>query len=563
MKFKDFKYLRPDIQKVKEQTTGLTNKVGEGNTLDVEIQAIRDFYTVLDEVETMGTLVSIRNSVDTTDKFYEDEQNFFDENGPVLQESMNNFQKKIYESKNREGLVKEFGELLFKQIEVELKTFKPEIIPDLQLENKLGTEYQKVMASAKIEFEGGVYNLSQMTPFSQNLDRDIRHRAQLAISSFLEENEAAIDRIYDELVKIRSEIAKKLGYKNYVQLGYDRLGRTDYNALDVESYRKQVFEDVVPLAGELTARKAKRIGITNPKSYDLTLSFETGNPTPKGDRAWQVARAKKMYEELSDETGKFFNRMIDMDVLELDSKPGKSGGGYCTFIAKYDTPFIFANFNGTQHDVEVLTHEAGHAFQIYQSRNLLPAYRWPTLEACEIHSMSMEFMTWPWMENFFLEDTDKFKFNHLADSIEFLPYGVSVDEFQHRIYENPEMTPDERKTLWREIERKYLPYKDYGDDKFMDKGTRWFRQGHIFSTPFYYIDYTLAQVCAFQYWIKSRKDHSKTFENYLSLCKLGGSQSFVNLMNSVGLKNPFIQGTVKEIIKPIKEYLDGVDDSNL
>ncbi len=563
MKFKDFKYLRPDIEKVRKQIADFSSLVGENKTLEVEVKAIRDFYTLSDEVDTMETLVSIRNSVDTTDKFYESEQDFFNENGPMLQESSNSFQKKIFASKNRDELVKEFGELLFKQIELSLKTFKPIIIPDLQLENKLRTEYQKLMASAKIEFEGGVYNLSQMTPFFQKLDRDVRHRAQLAVSAFLEGKETEIDRIYDELVKVRTEIAKKLGYRNYVQLGYDRLGRTDYNAKDVKSYRKQVFEDVVPLATELAARKAKRIGISNPKSYDLTLSFKNGNPTPKGDRVWLVDNAQKMYEELSKETGEFFNRMIDMGVLELDSKPGKSGGGYCTFIAKYDTPFIFANFNGTQHDVEVLTHEAGHAFQIYQSRNLLPSYRWPTLEACEIHSMSMEFLTWPWMKNFFLEDTEKFKFNHLAGSISFLPYGVTVDEFQHGIYENPNMSPAERKALWRKTEKKYLPHKDYDDDKFMEKGTYWFRQGHIFGSPFYYIDYTLAQVCAFQYWIKSRKNHEETFKNYLRLCKLGGSQSFVSLMNSVGLKNPFIQGTVKEIVKPIKEYLDSVDDTKL
>ncbi|MBI9009040.1 MAG: M3 family oligoendopeptidase [Tenericutes bacterium] len=563
MKFKDFKYLRPDIQKVQKEIAELSNLVGENKSLEIEIKAIHDYYNLIDDLETMETLVSIRNSVDTTDKFYEDEQEFFNENGPIITESSNNFEKRIFASKNRQGLIKEFGELLFKQIEQSLKTFQPEIIPDLQLENKLRTEYQKVMSSAKIKFQGGVYNLSQMTPFTQDLDRETRHSAQLAISSFLEEKETDIDRIYDELVKVRTLMASKLGYENFVQLGYDRLGRTDYNALDVASYRKQVFEEIVPLTTELVARKTKRIGITNPKSYDLTLSFKSGNPTPKGDRAWLVDKAQKMYEELSPETGKFFNGMIDLGVLELDSKPGKSGGGYCTFIPEYNTPYIFANFNGTQHDVEVLTHEAGHAFQIYQSRALLNPYRWPTLEACEIHSMSMEFITWPWMKNFFLEDTDKFKFNHLSGSIEFLPYGVSVDEFQHEIYENPTMSPAERKAAWRRIEKKYLPFKDYGDDAFMEKGTRWFRQGHIFGSPFYYIDYTLAQVCALQYWIKSRENHEETFKNYLSLCKLGGSQSFVNLMNSVGLKNPFIQGTVKEIVAPIKAYLNTIDDSKL
>src|SRR5690606_28092373 len=197
---------------------------------------------------------------------------------------------------------------------------------------------------------------------------------------------------------------------------------------------------------------------------------------------------------------------------------GKQGGGYCTYIPEYKSPFIFANFNGTSHDVDVLTHEAGHAFQVYSSRDLLPEYRWPTMEAAEIHSMSMEFLAWPWIDQFFLEDTPKYKFNHLAGAISFLPYGVLVDEFQHHIYEKPGLTPDERKALWRKLEKKYMPFKDYGDDAFMEKGTYWLRQGHIFSAPFYYIDYTLAQVCAFQYWIKHQANRKEALESYLKLC---------------------------------------------
>lgn len=562
MQFKDFEYKRPNIQEMKSHMEELSKLVGENQSLEVEVQAVRDYFTILDEFDTLENLVAIRNSVDTTDKFYEEEMDYFNEISPLFQESNNAFNKKLIASKHLEGLKKEFGALMFKQIEVSNKTFKPEIIPDLQAENKLATEYQKLLASAKIEFEGGVYNLTQMAPFMQSKDRETRHKATNAYAGFLESKEAEIDRIYDELVKIRTKIAKTLGYENFVQLGYDRLGRTDYGSVEVKSYRDQVYETVVPVYNDLVKRQAKRIKIEDLKSYDLSLQFLSGNPTPKGGVEWSVNKAKKMYEALSEETGKFFNRMIEFGVLELETKPGKSGGGYCTFIPKYDTPYIFANFNGTQHDVEVLTHEAGHAFQVYQSRNLIPPYRWATYEASEIHSMSMEFLTWPWMNEFFLEDTDKFMFNHLQGAIRFLPYGVAVDEFQHGVYENPELTPDERKALWRSIEKKYLPAKVY-DNEFLNKGTFWFRQGHIFSSPFYYIDYTLAQVCAFQYWNKANENHQSAFDNYLSLCKLGGSYSFTGLLEQVGLKNPFKKGSIKEIMDPITKYLNDIDDSKL
>ena len=563
MKFSDFKYERPDLDKVKKSLEEKLALINTGHALETEIKAAYDIFKINDDLDTLGNLVGIRNSINTTDEFYEKEQEFFDENMPVLRQYEQMFVEKLLDSPHREGLVKEFGSLMFERGELARKTFKPEIIPDLQLENKLSTEYSKLQASAKIPFKGNIYNLSQMAPFLQDKDRETRHQAQLAVSKFFEDNEAQFDRIYDDMVKVRTKIAKELGYENFVQLGYDRFGRTDYNAKDVKAYRDQIYQDIVPLVTELTARKAKRLGIENPKSYDLALSFLSGNPTPKGDRAWQVNIAKNMYDEMSPETSKFFNFMLEKDLLDLDSKAGKQGGGYCTFIANYQAPFIFANFNGTSHDVDVLTHEAGHAFQVYSSKDLIPEYRWPTMEAAEIHSMSMEFLAWPWIGNFFLEDTDKYKFTHLAGAVSFLPYGVAVDEFQHEVYENPNMTPDERKQAWRRIEKKYLPFKDYGDDAFMEKGTYWFRQGHIFGSPFYYIDYTLAQVCAFQYWIKSQEDHAKALESYIKLCKLGGSKSFLGLVKAAELKNPFVNGTVKEIVKPIRAYLDAVDDMKL
>ncbi len=563
MKFSEFKYERPELEKVIKELTEQISLIGEDEDLETEIKAIQKVFDINDKIATQGQLVSIRNSVDTNDEFYEKEQEFFDENGPKIHQYEHEFMQKLLASKNRKGLEEKFGSLLFVRGETTQKTFSPEIIPDLQQENKLTTEYGKLIASAKIEFKGGIYNLSQMAPFLQDKDRETRHQAQLAVSKFFEDNEDKFDRIYDDMVKTRHQIAKKLGYENFVQLGYDRLSRTDYGAKEVKSYRDQIFEDIVPLVTELTERKAIRLGIENPKSYDLALSFLSGNPTPKGDRAWQVDIAKKMYDEMSEETSKFFRFMLEHELLDLDSKPGKQGGGYCTYLPNFNAPFIFANFNGTSHDVDVLTHEAGHAFQVYSSRELIPEYRWPTMEAAEIHSMSMEFLAWPWIDQFFLEDTAKYKFSHLAGSISFLPYGVLVDEFQHGIYENPELTPNERKALWRKLEKKYMPYKDYGDDKFMEKGTYWFRQGHIFGDPFYYIDYTLAQVCAFQYWIMHQENRKEALDSYLKLCKLGGSKSFVGLIESANLKNPFIKGTVKDIVKPLRAYLDAVDDSKL
>lgn len=564
MKFQDYKYERPNIEDFKHQFAALLNQFNEAKDVNEQDQVMTEINNLRGHFESMQTLAQVRHSIDTTDEFYMQENDFFDENGPIYSGLIDEYYRALVNSKFRSELEAKWGKLLFSMAEIQLKTFKPEIIEDMQKENKLSSEYTKLLASAKIMFEGEERNLSQMAPFTQSKDREMRKRAQEAVSAFYVENEAKIDEIYDNLVKVRTTMAHKLGYKNYVELGYARLGRTDYNSEDVKKYRDQVYRDLVPLATELRQRQAKRIGLDHLKYYDESLSFLSGNPTPKGGEEYLVQSASKMYHELSKETGEFFDFMVEHNLMDLVSKKGKAGGGYCTYIPEYKSPFIFSNFNGTSHDVDVLTHEAGHAFQVYCSRGFqVPEYYWPTLEACEIHSMSMEFFAWPWMNLFFKEDEAKYKFSHLESAILFIPYGVTVDEFQHFVYENPEATPSERKAKWREIEQKYIPTRDYEDNDFLSRGGYWFRQGHIFGSPFYYIDYTLAQVCALQYWIKNQQNHEEAWSSYLKLCQAGGSKSFLQLVEYAGLQNPFVDGTIKAVVGPIKQYLDSIDDLKL
>lgn len=564
LKFKDYKYERPNLEVAQKQFGELLERFNNADSFEVQDKVMAEINELRNEFESMASLVSIRHTIDTTDEFYEKENDFIDEASPIYQGIISQYYAALINSKYKEELKDKWGEQLFTIAELQLKTFSPEIIEDLKQENKLSSQYSKLIASAKINFEGEERNLSQMGPFAQSKDRDMRKRAVEATTGFFKENEEKFDEIYDELVKVRSTIAKKLGYKNFVELAYARLTRSDYNADMVANYRKQVLENIVPLATKLKERQAKRLGLDSLKYYDESLQFLTGNPTPKGEPEWIINNGKTMYQELSPETNEFFTFMVERELLDLVTKKGKAGGGYCTYISKYKSPFIFSNFNGTAGDVDVLTHEAGHAFQVYSSRGYeVPEYTFPTLEACEIHSMSMEFFAWPWMNLFFQEDETKYKFSHLAGALLFIPYGVLVDEFQHWVYENPEATPAERKAMWREIEKKYLPHKDYEDNDLLNRGGFWYRQGHIFGSPFYYIDYTLAQVCAFQYWVKSREDREKAWNDYLTLCKAGGSKSFLQLVEIANLKNPFEDGSVKSFIGPIEEWLNTVDDTKL
>ncbi len=562
--FENYTYVRPDLADLQEKFDLALRRFKIAGSASEQCEAINEINQLRNNVDTMYNLVSIRHSIDTNDEFYKQEQDYMDELLPEIEGLVTKYYEALTSSKFRRELEEKWGQQLFALAEGQLKTFIPEIVPLLQKENRLVTEYTKLIASAKIEFEGEERTLAQLEPFAQSTDREMRKRANEAKFGFLAEHEAELDSIYDDLVRVRTDIARKLGFKNFVELGYYRMMRTDYDAEMVASFRSQVEQIIVPITTKLKERQRERLGLDTLKYYDEAFMFQTGNPMPKGSPEWIIENGKKMYEELSKETGEFFSFMQEHNLMDLVAKKGKASGGYCTFIENYKAPFIFSNFNGTSGDITVLTHEAGHAFQVYLSRHFeIPEYYWPTYEACEIHSMSMEFFSWPWMELFFKEETDKFKFLHLSDCLLFLPYGVSVDEFQHWVYENPDATPKERKLKWREIEKKYLPHKDYDGNDYLENGGFWQRQGHIYNSPFYYIDYTLAQICAFQFWKRSREDRKTAWADYVKLCKLGGSMSFTKLVAAANLISPFENGCVESVAGEIEQWLNSIDDKNL
>ncbi len=564
MRFEDFSYTRPKVDEVEKKFIAALERFEAAGSVGEQEEAIQEINDVRNHLSTDFNLVYIRHSIDTNDEFYKEEQDFLDEIEPLTKSWDTKYYKALVKSPFRKELEAKWGTQLFALAECELKTFDDSIIEDLQHENKLMTKYSKLVASAKIDFNGEELTLAQLDPYTESEDREVRKQASEAKFGFFQENQEEFDEIFDQLVKVRTKMAKKLGYQNFVELGYARMTRTDYNAEMVAKFRDQVKASIVPLVAKLAERQQERIGVNSLKYYDEGFKFQSGNAKPKGTPEWIIENGKQMYEELSEETKEFFQFMIDKNLMDLVAKKGKEAGGYCTYIPTYKTPYIFSNFNGTSGDIDVLTHEAGHAFQVYMSRDFdVPEYNWPTYEACEIHSMSMEFFTWPWMELFFKEDTEKYKFSHLSGAISFLPYGVAVDEFQHFVYENPDATPAERSKAWREMEQKYMPGRDFDGNSYLESGRFWQRQGHIYRSPFYYIDYTLAQICALQYWKLSQENAEEAWNSYLELCKQGGSKSFVDLVKFAGLRSPFEDGCVESVVGEIESYLNEVNDKAL
>ncbi|MGN0642244.1 MAG: M3 family oligoendopeptidase [Huintestinicola sp.] len=558
MKFSEMKYVRPDMESIAQQSAKCVSDIENAQTADDAAAAYLAWDKVCGTFSTMSSLVYIRHTINTEDEFYDKETEYFDEISPAFTEYNQNVSKALVKSRFRAELEKKFGYVLFKNADIFLKAFDPALIPDMQEENKLSTEYEKLIASAQIDFDGKKLTISQLTPYKQSADDNIRHAAWAAESGFYKEHEADLDRIYDEMVRLRNNMAKKMGYENYIPLGYNIMLRNCYTQSDVERFRAAVVRYVVPLADKLYREQAERLGVKYPLCYADTAVFcREGNAAPKGSAEDILAAGRRFYHGLSEETGKFIDFMLDNELMDVLSRKGKAAGGYCTELPDYGSPFIFANFNGTQGDVEVITHEAGHAFAAYEARDIYPLdNRQPTLESCEIHSMSMEFFGWAAAEDFFGEDAHKFCLKHLADAVEFIPYGTMVDHFQHIVYEHPEYSPEKRIEEWKRLTGIYMPWIDLDGSPFYGEGRAWQRQTHIYQRPFYYIDYCLAQTAALQFWALMQEDRADAFERYMKLVRLSGSETFDGLIAAAGLDTPFGDDALRKVSEAAVKWLN-------
>ena len=556
MKFQDMPYERVEYAQAEREYRQIIADFQAALSGEEQFKVHERYYALNNKVGTMMTIAHIRHDIDTTDEFYNGEKEYYDEIQPKLANLTVEYQRGMYESPYRSYLEGKIGKVAFKNIELQLKSFDEKLIPLMQEENALTTKYDKLIASAEIEWEGEILNLSLLKPYLTSSDRNVRKRAYEKYSAYFTSVAEELDDIYDKLVKNRTEQAKQMGYENYVELGYYRMNRNCYDKGMVENYRRQIKEYFVPFAERMHERRRKRLGLEKLSYIDTGVFFPNGNPAPIGTPEEIVEAGKRMYSEMAEETKEFFDFMTENQLFDVLGRKTKKAGGYMTFLPEYGAPFIFANFNGTSGDVDVITHECGHAFQGYLAgMDPIQEHRDITMETAEIHSMSMEFFSEKWIGLFFGERADDYRDMHLEDAAAFIPYGCMVDEFQHIVYENPGMTPDERKMAWLELEKVYRPHMDYEGDAFFAKGGFWQRQLHIYDYPFYYIDYCLAQTCAIQYKAMMDEDYEKAWESYLKFCRLSASGFFTDMLKEVGLQSPFEDGCIKNVIGKLEERM--------
>ncbi|MBQ9977102.1 MAG: M3 family oligoendopeptidase [Clostridia bacterium] len=558
MKFNEMTYSRPDVQALSLELDTLREQIENAKDVTTQITAYDKVDKLIKSYQTMGSLAYVRHTINTKDDFYDKENDFFDENGPVVEDLIHKINTALLKSPFIAELKKHYGKLLFLNTEISLRCFSSEIVELAKEENKLQSDYQKLFASATVSWEGKTIPLTMLGVHKQSADRNVRKEAFLKDAEFFENHKKEFDDIYDRLIKNRNKQARILGYDNFIQMGYDRLGRNCYSPREVTRFREQIVQFIVPVVSKLREAQKNRIGVEELHLYDNDIIFKEGNVKPKGSADDILKAGFEMYSEMNKETAEFIKFMFDNSLFDVLSREGKAPGGYCTEFADYKAPFIFSNFNGTAGDVDVLTHEAGHAFAYYTAakKGVISAYTSPTIEACEVHSMSMEFLTAPHHSKFFGEDTPKYEYYHLADALNFIPYGCMVDEFQHLMYENEALTPYERKEVWLKLEKKYRPHLHLEDLPFYKEGGGWQRQLHIYLYPLYYIDYCMAQTVAFQFFTLSLKDYNEAFSKYLEFVEFAGTKTFEELVKAVGLKLPYEEGCLKETAKQISNWLE-------
>jgi M3 family oligoendopeptidase len=519
--------------------------------------AVADWDRLRRRYDTWSALVHLRFAQDTTDENAKADRDYADTLSPEGADLENALKRRLLADGDRPAVAALVGGHALRLWETDVTTFDPLIKPDLEEEARVSARYTELLASAKLQIAGKMVNLAGLGPYAEDPDRSVRHAAETVRWRFFEANAGALDELYGQLVQLRHGMARKLGFATYTKLGYRRLRRVDYGPDDVARYREQVVRHVVPLVGRLLEARRAENGWDRLRYWDEALVDPAGNPKPAGDHDMLVDAAAAMFDGLDPRLAAFYRSMREGGFMDLKNRPGKAGGGFCTSFPTEGVPFIFANFNGTHHDIGVFTHEMGHAFQNWESRGQPGVdYLWPTMEAAEINSMGLEFLSYPGIGKLVGEAAaDRFRRMHLIGALAFLPYGVCVDHFQHEVYARPDASPAERHAMWARLERIYMPWTDYGDLGFLLKGGRWQAKPHIYGSPFYYIDYTLAQCCAMQFWVKSRRDYRAAMEAYVALCARGGSAPFQDLVRSAGLVSPFAEGALADVVREAEAVL--------
>ena len=553
VKVKDLKYERVDVEKASEFIAEHTERAAAAQSAEELVRLREELNAKLDECFTMSSLASIRNSLNVRDEFYSKEKDYYDETVPSLSARITEFNKTLIASKHYDGFKKLVNPIIVMNMEAAVRVMDDKIVEDCVEENKISTDYARLLAELKFPWNGGTVTIGEIRGIAKDADRDVRKKAFTVIGETLASVSDKLDGYYDKLVEIRTRMAKKMGFPDYVEMGDLRMGHIGYGRKEIAVFRESVLCDVVPALVKLKAELCKKHGWDKTYIYDNDNYIVGGNIDPVGTAEQLIAAAQSMYDEMRPELGRFFKSMCDAEAIDYVARDGKECGG--------GQPFIFANFNGTMDDVGVLTHELGHAYAFERAtangidRDLFVG----GMETAETHSMGMEALCNRYNAKFYGDRAKEATYQQIFDAFNFLPYGVIVDYFQELVYRSPEMTPAERKALWLKLEAQFRPYLDMTGVPYIEDGGRWQYQSHIYEVPFYYIDYCLSTCLALQFGELASTDYDDALDRYLKLVEKGGTKTIDALAHEAGLMSPFDKGALKKLCKQVTEHILGLE----
>ncbi|NMD37285.1 MAG: M3 family oligoendopeptidase [Christensenellaceae bacterium] len=424
----------------------------------------------------------------------------------------------------------------------------------MQYENSLSQNYSTMVSQLKVVHEGKELNLSQISKYMNHSDRKIRKQYNALYDKAWLSIAKDLDELFDKLVKVRHEIALKTGFNNHTEYCFHKHGRTSYGRQELLVFSNNVESFISPLVNEMYKTQEKNFG-HEIFSYDENFFVNKIDLNTDKDL---ISSFKKIFQSLSPQTHVFYEELVDREMYDVGLRDGKLMGAYSNYMPLFSMPYIFESYNGSFGAINTFAHECGHGLNSFMHRGDVFLNK-ASSDVYESHSMSMEFFVWPYINNIINEEQiPYYKYNKLRNALSFICYGTAIDQFQTMVYDKPEMTPEERLSLWKNLENRFLPWRKYESDGFNYQGRRWQQQIHVMRWPFYYIDYVLAQVCALQFWLKDEKCHETAWEKYIMFIKNSGGMSFLELVNSAQLKSPFNKESIIEISTSVKNYLDTV-----
>lgn len=538
----------------------LKSRTLDSSTIDAWLDDWSALASCVDEQFTRLQVVVSQHTAD--EELQKQFDTFLDEVQPATKAADQKVKEKLLES----GLQPKGFEIALKMMQAEAEIFSEENLPLLAEEQKLANEYDKIMGATTVMWEGEEKTFWEMTTmYSYETDRDVRERAWRAIWDRLYENREAVNVLWKKFMALRLKIAENAGFPDYRAYKWKQSRRFDYTPDDCKSFHAAIEAVVVPAAVRVYERRRQRLGLEATRPWDREVD-QFGRPAlrPAETVAELNSKALNVFEKVDPKFREYYQRMIANDLLDLDSRKNKASGAYslCYNVARL--PFIFMSHTNTAIDVDTILHEGGHAFHSLESAHLryhqkaevyLPA------EFAEVASMGMELLAAPYLtqeqDGFYTEEESaRARIAHLESFLVFLPYMALVDAFQHWIYENSTEALDgiQCEDKWGELWDRFMKGIDYsGLEKY--KNIYWQRQGHILTTPFYYIEYGLAELGALQVFGNARKDQKKAVEDYRKALALGSTVSLPELFATAGAKFAFDAETLKYAVDLMEEVI--------